>query len=49
MSHHKSIFIKYGGDPVYVGYVRMTNEGQVLSVWIDSKVQQQLFHPEVKS
>ena len=48
MSHHKPISIHYGDDRVNIGYVRINNDGQVLSVWIDSRVQRQLFVPEVK-
>ena len=49
MSHHKPISIHYGGDRVNIGYVRINNDGKVLSVWIDSRVQRQLFVPEVDS
>jgi len=45
LSHHKPISIFYGGDRQIIGYVRITNDGEVLSVWIDK--QKQLFLPEV--
>ena len=47
MSHHKDIII----DGVKIGHVRITNSGQVLSIWIDRHGERgELFcsiHPEV--
>jgi len=45
MSHHKLI---YDTDGKKVGFMRITNEGEVLSVWIDSKGFMGLFNPETK-
>jgi len=45
MSHHKPIYDK---DGEVVGFLRITNEGEVLSVWIKSKGFMGLFHPETK-
>jgi hypothetical protein len=48
MSHHKTIFILDGnGDPFPMGHVRITNDGEVLSIWISG--QQRLFFPEEES
>ncbi len=44
MSHHKSFFI----DGVKCGHVRITNDGVILSIWIDTEVQRMLFVPEDK-
>jgi hypothetical protein len=43
-SHHKRIEI----DGVDVGYVRIRNDGTVLSVWISTEHQKTLFVPEYK-
>lgn len=43
-SHHKRIEI----DGVDVGYVRVRNDGTVLSVWISTEHQKMLFVPEYK-
>jgi len=43
-SHHKRIEI----DGVDVGYVRIRNDGTVLSVWISTENQKMLFVPEYK-
>jgi len=43
MSHHCSI---YDGDGKKVGFMRITNEGEVLSVWINSRGFMGLFNPE---
>lgn len=47
MSHHKPISIVVGGARINIGYVRMTNDAEVISIWIDNQVQRQLFVPEV--
>jgi hypothetical protein len=44
MSHHKSIFI----DGVKCGHARITNDGVILSIWIDTEVQRMLMIPEDK-
>lgn len=45
MSHHKPIYDKDGDE---VGFLRITNEGEVLSVWINTNGFMGLFHPETK-
>lgn len=45
MSHHKPIYDKDGEE---VGFLRITNSGEVLSVWINSNGFKGLFHPETK-
>jgi hypothetical protein len=42
VSHHRCIEI----DGIVVGHVRITNAGEVLSIWISTEVQQKLFLPE---
>ena len=46
MSHHRTIYIAstLHGGMVPIGYVRITNDDKVLSIWIQD--QGQLFHPE---
>ena len=44
MSHHKKIFIEVDGTQIELGHVRITNDDQVLSIWIDHM--KTLFHPE---
>ena len=44
MSHHQRIYISRG--EIDIGYVRITNDGEILSIWIDH--QKKLFLPEVK-
>lgn len=46
-SHHERIYLTdFYGDMSDIGYVRITNDGKVLSIWIDHmKV---LFVPEVE-
>ena len=41
-SHHENIKI---GEK-YVGRVRITNSGRILSIWINTDIQQMLFLPE---
>jgi len=48
MSHHLMIYSAEGEDIIPVGHLRITNEGEVLSVWIDRKGFMGLFHPETK-
>ena len=49
MSHHQRIYIHGHSDaPVDIGYIRITNDGKILSIYIDTKVQRMLFHPESK-
>jgi len=45
MSHHKSLHDKDGKN---IGFLRITNEGEVLSVWINTNGFMGLFHPETK-
>jgi hypothetical protein len=45
MSHHKLIYDKDGND---IGFLRITNEGEVLSVWIDNNGFMGLFNPETR-
>jgi hypothetical protein len=48
MSHHQTIYIVDGnGDPHPVGYRRITNDGEIISVWFSQ--QQVLFKPEAAS
>jgi len=42
MSHHRSLFM----DGKKIGHVRITNDGNILSIWIDTEVQRWLFIPE---
>jgi len=42
MSHHRSLFM----DGEKIGHVRITNDGNILSIWIDTEVQRWLFIPE---
>lgn len=42
MSHHVNIYID--GPLGRIGYARITNEGKILSIWIDD--QKMLFKPE---
>ena len=42
MSHHRNISI---GETV-IGHVRITNDGTILSIWINTNRQRMLFHPE---
>ena len=45
MSHH--VNIRIGGVPgEIVGHARITNDGEILSIWIDTKVQRTLFIPD---
>lgn len=44
MSHHRRIFIDVDGTQIELGHVRITNEGEILSIWIDHM--KRLFHPE---
>ena len=34
MSHHKSIYMRVDGELIKIGYARVTNEKEILSVWI---------------
>ena len=45
LSHHKKIFIEVDGTHIELGHVRITNEDEILSIWIDHM--KKLFHPEV--
>jgi len=45
MSHHKPIYNKEGEA---IGFLRVTNEGEVLSVWVNHHGYMGLFHPETK-
>jgi hypothetical protein len=45
MSHHKTIYDKNGEE---LGFLRIMNDGEVLSVWINSKGFMGLFNPETK-
>jgi len=47
MSHHKKIYIEDDGTQIELGHVRITNEGEILSIWIDHM--KRLFHPEGES
>ena len=44
MSHHRKIYIEIDGSMVEFGFVRITNDDEVLSIWIDHMMK--LFHPE---
>jgi len=44
MSHHKSIYMIVDGTEVEIGYVRITNELEILSIWIPHM--KKLFKPE---
>ena len=47
LSHHQRIYLHGHSDaPVDIGYVRITNDGKILSIWIDTKVQRTLFIPD---
>jgi len=47
MSHH--VNIRIGGVPgEIVGHARITNDGEILSIWISTDVQKKLFLPEVE-
>ena len=41
MSHHQRIYLSAG--EIDIGYVRITNDGEILSIWIDTEVQRTLF------
>lgn len=43
LSHHKKIYIDVEGTQIELGHVRITNDDEVLSVWIDH--QRMLFVP----
>jgi len=45
MSHHQTIYNAHN-EPL--GHMRITNDGEVLSIWIDSNGFKGLFHPETK-
>ena len=42
MSHHERIYA-VGGN-LDIGYIRITNDGKIISIWIDN--QKKLFLPE---
>lgn len=44
MSHHRKIYIDENGTTIELGHVRITNDGEILSIWIDHM--KKLFHPE---
>lgn len=44
MSHHERIYA-IGGN-LDIGYIRIRNDGVILSIWIDTEKQQMLFLPE---
>ena len=44
MSHHRKIYIEIDGTMVLLGHVRITNDDEVLSIWIDHMMK--LYHPE---
>ena len=47
MSHHQTLYVLDGnGDPFPVGYRRITNDGEVLSIWMAA--QQMLLLPEAE-
>jgi hypothetical protein len=46
MSHHRKIvFIDESGTTIELGHVRITNDGEILSIWVDHM--KRLFKPEV--
>lgn len=46
-SHHERIYwLNFEGAAQDCGYVRVRNDGVILSVWIDTEVQRMLFVPE---
>jgi hypothetical protein len=45
MSHHKDIF---NADGERVGFIRVTNQVEVLSIWINWRNTMTLFKPESK-
>ena len=52
MSHHKKIYIvdslcqEEANILKTIGHVRITNDGTILSIWINQGKQAMLFHPE---
>lgn len=44
MSHHERIYA-IGGN-LDIGYIRIRNDGVILSIWIDTEKQKMLFLPE---
>ena len=44
MSHHERIYA-VGGN-LDIGYIRIRNDGIILSIWIDTDHQKMLFLPE---
>ena len=44
MSHHQRIYISRGETDI--GYIRVRNDGTILSIWIDTEHQSMLFLPE---
>ena len=44
MSHHKKIYIDVDGTHIELGHVRITNDDEILSIWITHM--RKLFHPE---
>jgi len=44
MSHHKKIYIEVDGTQIELGHVRITNDDEILSIWIDHM--KKLFFPE---
>ena len=47
MSHHRKIYMDVDGTTIEVGHVRITNDDEVLSIWIEHM--KKLFHPEEES
>ena len=45
MSHHRTIFMMVDGAVVDIGHVRITNDNEILSIWIPHMTK--LFLPEV--
>jgi hypothetical protein len=44
VSHHQRIYLSAG--ELDIGYVRITNDGTILSIWIQTDRQRMLFKPE---